>query len=332
MADQDWEVLEDSYWYVPTAYLGAFAASGGSVMPRVDQTLWHITNVVDSYVFGEVRTTLGNGWVTSTLVGSIAPSGAVSFSFADGTNLTTGTGHMVERDGEWYFEMQMTTGSGVANVSHWAYMAEVEDGDRAWDSLPGFTGTGVEAAFDAGSTNDDGAEAEQMIVFGGNGSDDMDSYTSTTGVLLYGEGGNDAMSGTGLADGIVGGRGADTISAGAGDDDLVGQIGGDTIKGGDGSDLIMGGRGNDTLSGNAGSDLFTFATGEGNDVIKDFDAKGGGDNQDYIGVGSDVIEWLQVFQYGDDTVISFSDDQTVVLIGVKASSLGEEDFMIANVV
>lgn len=332
MADQDWEVLEDSYWYVPTAYLGAFATSGGSIMPLVDQTLWHITNVVDGYVFGEVRTTLGNGWVTSTLAGSIAPSGAVSFSFAEGGNLTIGAGQMVERDGAWYFEMQMTTGSGLASVSHWAYMAEVAEGDRAWNSLPGFTSTGVEAAFDADGTNDDGAEAEQLIVFGSNGSDDMDGYTSATGVLLYGENGNDVMSGTGVADGIVGGRGADTISGGAGDDYLVGQIGGDTIKGGDGSDLICGGKGNDTLSGNAGSDLFIFASGEGNDVIKDFDAKGGGTNQDYIGVGSDVIEWLQVFQYGQDTVISFSDSQTIVLIGVKASDVGEADFVETSVI
>lgn len=333
-AEEDWEAFEDTYWYVPTAYLGAFAVNNSGstvVMPLVDQTLWHIGDVVDGYVFGEVRTTLGNGWVTSTLIGSIAPSGSVSFSFAEGTNLTIGTGRMVERDGDWYFEMQMTTGTGVANVSHWAYMAEVEDGDRAWDSLPGFTGTGVVAAFDADSTNDAGAEAEQMIVFGSNGGDDMDGYASATGVLLYGEGGNDVMSGTGVADGIVGGRGADTISGGAGDDDLVGQIGGDTIKGGDGSDLIMGGKGNDTLSGNGGSDLFTFASGEGSDVIKDFDAKGGGGNQDYIGAGSDVIEWLRVFQYGDDTVIDFGDGQTVVLIDVKASNVGEEDFIETSV-
>jgi Ca2+-binding RTX toxin-like protein len=332
MADQDWEVLEGSYWYVPTAYLGAFAAAAGTATPLVDQTLWHITEVVDGYVFGEVRTTLGNGWVTSTLVGSIAPSGAVAFSFADGSNLTVGNGRMVERDGDWYFEMQMTTGSGLANVSHWAYMAEVADGDRAWDSLPGFTGTGVEAAFDADTTNDAGAAAEQLIDFGTNGGDVLDGYASSTGVLVYGEGGNDEITGTGVADGLVGGRGADTISGGAGDDDLIGQGNGDTIKGGDGSDLISGGKGNDTLTGGGGSDLFTFATGDGNDVIKDFDAKGGGQDQDYVGVGSDVIEWLQIFQYGQDTVISFSDDQTVVLIDVKASTVGAEDFVVTAVV
>lgn len=332
MADQDWEFLEDSYWYVPTAYLGAFASSGGSLVPLVDQTLWHITNVVDGYVSGEVRTTLGNGWVTSTLVGSITPEGSVSFSFAEGTDLTIGAGRMVERDGDWYFEMQMTTGTGAANVSHWAYMAEVADGDRAWDSLPGFTATGVEAAFDGNSSNDDGAKAEQLIVFGTNGGDHMDSYTSATGLLLYAEGGNDSLTGTGAADGLVGGKGADTIAGEAGNDDLLGQAGGDVIKGGDGRDLISGGKGDDTLTGNSGSDLFVFATGDGFDEIKDFDAKGGGDEQDYIGIGSDVLDQLIIIQAGDDTVIRFFSGQSVTLVDVDADKIGEEDFVEVGVI
>lgn len=327
MADQDWEFLEDTYWYVPTAYLGAFASGGGSVIPLVDQTLSHITGVVDGYVFGEVRTTLGNGWVTSTLVGSITPDGSVSFSFAEGTDLTIGTGRMVERDGDWYFSMQMTTGTGAANVSHWAYMAEVEDGDRAWDSLPGYTGTGVEAAFDADGTNDAGAAAEQLIVFGTNGGDDMDGYTSATGLLLYGEGGNDVLAGTDVADGLVGGKGADTISGDAGADDLLGQAGGDVVKGGDDADWISGGKGDDTLSGNAGSDLFIFALGDGFDTIKDFDAKGGGQEQDYIGIGSDVLDQIIIFQSGDDTVIRFSSGQSVTLLDVDADKVGEADFV-----
>lgn len=327
MADQDWEFLEDTYWYVPTAYLGAFAASGGSVVPLVDQTLWHITDVVEGYVFGEVRTTLGEGWVTSTLVGSITPGGTVSFSFAEGTGLTIGGGRMVEKDGDWYFEMQMTTGSGALSVSHWAYMAEVEDGDRAWDSLPGFTGTGVEAAFDGDATNDDGAAAGQSIVFGTNGGDEMDGYSSATGLLLYGEGGNDTMNGTGVADGLVGGKGADTISGGGGGDDLLGQAGGDVIKGGDGADLISGGKGDDTLTGNGGSDIFVFATGEGFDRIKDFDAKGGGSDQDYIGIGSDIFDTLLIVQVGDDTVIRFLGSQSITLLDVDASKVGEADFV-----
>ena len=325
MADQDWEFLEDTYWYVPTAYLGAFASGGGSVMPLVDQTLWHITGVVDGYVFGEVRTTLGNGWVTSTLVGSITPGGAVSFSFAEGSELTIGTGRMVERDGDWCFEMQMTT--GALNVSHWAYMAEVEEGDRAWDSLPGFVSAGVEAAFDGDSTNDDGAAEEQMIVFGDNGGDLIENLSSATGVLLYGEGGNDSLSGTGTADGIVGGKGADTISGGGGDDDLLGHGGGDVIKGGDGADLISGGKGDDTLTGNSGSDLFVFATGDGFDEIKDFDAKGGGEQQDYIGIGSATFDQLVIFQSGDDTIIRFSSGQSVTLLDVDADKVSEADFI-----
>lgn len=328
--DQDWELLEDTYWYVPTAYLGAFLSSGGTTTPLVDQTLWHFTDVVDGYVFADVLTSLGDGWVESNLVGSITPSGAVSFSFAQDTNLTLGTGRMVERDGDWYFEMQMTSGTGLANVSHWAFMAEVRDGDRAWDSLPGYTGTGIEAAFDADTGNDAAAADEQLVVFGTNGGDAMDSYASATGLLLYAEGGNDTLVGTAVADGLVGGKGADTISGGDGDDDLLGQAGGDVIKGQGGADLVSGGKGDDTLTGNDGSDLFVFAVDDGFDVIKDFDAKG--DDQDYIGIGSDVLDRLVIIQVGDDTVIRFSGSQSVTLLDVDADKVGESDFVTATVV
>lgn len=341
MADETWELLEDSYWYVPPPYLGAFAVAnpgGGAdpvVVPRVDQTLWHLTDVVDGYVFGEVRTSLGDGWVTSSVVGSISPSGMVSFAFSEGgagSELTIGRGRMVERDGDWYFEMQMTTGSGLASVSHWATMAEVSEGDRAWTSLPGFTGTGVAEAFDDDTGNDGGASDEQLIVFGGNGADQMDSYSSATGLLLYAEGGKDTLVGTALADGLIGGQGADTISGGDGDDDIYGQRGADVLKGQDGADLVCGGAGNDTLSGNDGSDIFVFALGDGNDIVRDFDAKGGGTDQDYIGIGSDTFDSLQIIAYGKDTVLDFGDGQYVTLLDVKASQVTARDFIAADVV
>jgi Ca2+-binding RTX toxin-like protein len=332
MADQDWESLEDTYWYVPTAYLGSFAMSGGTRTPLVDQTLWHITDVVDGYVFGTVRTTLGNGWVESTLVGSITPNGAVSFSFSDGSDLTTGIGRMVEKDGDWYFEMQMTTGTGTANVSHWAYMAQVDEGDSAWTSLPGYTDTGVEAAFDSDSSNDAGASAPQRIVFGTDGADSMDNYTSSTGLLLYAEGGADTLVGTDSADGLVAGKGNDTLSGGAGGDELYGQAGADVLKGQGGADTLSGGRGDDTLTGGDGSDLFVFATGDGVDTIKDFDAKGGGTSQDYIGLGSDVYDALVFVQVGDDAQIRFGTGQIITLVDVDIDDLSEKDFVTADIV
>jgi Ca2+-binding RTX toxin-like protein len=256
-----WEFLEDSYWYVPTPYLAAFAlVSGGqqATVPLVDQTLWHITGVVDGYVFGEVATTLGNGWVYSTLVGSITPTGAVSFSFTqqDGSaDLTEGQGTMVEDHGEWYFEMQMTTGSGSASVTHWAYMAEAQPGDRAWQALPGFTSTGIAAAFDDDMSNDAGASEPQRVVIGTDGDDQPGRLVSKFGLLLFGEGGSDMLEGGSKADGLVGGSGNDRLNGRHGADDLYGQSGADRLAGGSGADLLSGGAGRDKLAGGDGNDV-----------------------------------------------------------------------------
>ena len=76
-----WNFLDDTYWIVPTPYLPAvILVNTGTPMlvPAVDQTVWHITAVVAGYVFGEVQTNVGNGWVHSTLVGSITPTGQAS--------------------------------------------------------------------------------------------------------------------------------------------------------------------------------------------------------------------------------------------------------------
>lgn len=270
-ASQDWEFLEDSYWYVPTPYLAAFALVTGSqqgVVPLVDQTLWHITKVVDGYVFGQVATTLGNGWVYSTLVGSVAPSGAVSFSFTqDGADaeVTVGQGQMVESGGAWYFEMQMTTGSGSASVTHWAYMAAAEPGDRAWSVLPGYTSTGIAAAFDTDTSNDAGASAAQRIVIGTDDGDQLGGVAAPNGLLIYGERGGDQLTGDDLADGLVGGRGGDTLAGGGGADDLFGQDGTDTLDGGSGDDLLSGDAGRDTLDGGDGDDR--LVGGAGSDVL-----------------------------------------------------------------
>lgn len=260
MAAKDWEMLEGSYWHVPTPYLGAFALTdpaSGVVAPLVDQTVWRFDKVVDGYVFGEAATTAGGGWVYSRIVGSISPTGSVSFSFteADGS-LTLGSGRMIQADGAWLFEMQMTAVAGEGSVSHWAYMADVEAGDRAWTMLPGFTGAGVEAIFDGDASNDAGASQPQRIRFGG---DRLGRVDAKAALLLYGEGGADSLVGGRFNDGLVGGRGADVISGQGGSDDLYGQSGNDHLSGGGGADLLNGGGGRDVLRGGSGADLFVFS-------------------------------------------------------------------------
>jgi Ca2+-binding RTX toxin-like protein len=75
------------------------------------------------------------------------------------------------------------------------------------------------------------------------------------------------MTGTELADIIVGGLGHDQITGLAGNDQIDGQAGSDRIDGGDGNDSIAGGVGNDTLDGGLGSD--TLLGEAGNDTLSD---------------------------------------------------------------
>lgn len=58
--------------------------------------------------------------------------------------------------------------------------------------------------------------------------------------------------------------------AGAGNDDIWGGAGLDVLMGGTGDDWIEGGRGWDVLTGGGGSDHFVFNSGDGPDVITDF--------------------------------------------------------------
>ena len=56
------------------------------------------------------------------------------------------------------------------------------------------------------------------------------------------------------------------------DDDLIdGGVGKDTILGCDGNDTLLGGKSNDSLTGGKGADVFVYASGDGNDVITDYE-------------------------------------------------------------
>src|SRR5215212_11534712 len=60
------------------------------------------------------------------------------------------------------------------------------------------------------------------------------------------------------------------INGTAGNDTLTGTKNKDSINGLGGSDTIAGGASADTMTGGAGADAFRFASGDGKDVITDF--------------------------------------------------------------
>jgi CSLREA domain-containing protein len=73
-------------------------------------------------------------------------------------------------------------------------------------------------------------------------------------VNRVGTSGNDTLSGTSAADGILALDGKDTLKGLAGKDGLCGGNGKDTLKGGKGKDNLIGGKGNDRLTGGGGND------------------------------------------------------------------------------
>ena len=102
--------------------------------------------------------------------------------------------------------------------------------------------------------------------------------------------------------------------------------GDDLIKSYAGNDSVNGEGGNDVMVGGAGSDHFFFNLGGkgGTDIVKDFDAKGGGENQDYI--ATDFEEVLSIEQVGDDLVLDYGDGNTLTLLDVDKSDFSQADF------
>lgn len=120
--------------------------------------------------------------------------------------------------------------------------------------------------------NDSMAAGPKGIVVNGDGDTDVfvTLWLTDYVVELYGDGGQNSLSGMG-AGGTGGymqstvrlfaGDNGDTLSGGYGHDELHGGAGADTIDGSEGNDVILGGGGADTLRGNGGADQITGGTG-----------------------------------------------------------------------
>lgn len=155
----DWAWLEDTFWYVLTPDLPALQLDpdSGALSWLVDQTVWHVTGYRNGYLWGVTSALMysaQDGMATRgprsrpshlTLVGTVTPSGQVQLTFLPQGRIgsvTTGTGQMVQRQGTWVFEMQMSTDRGGSRALHWANMVQTREGEASWNELPGL-GTSV---------------------------------------------------------------------------------------------------------------------------------------------------------------------------------------------
>ena len=129
------------------------------------------------------------------------------------------------------------------------------------------------------------------------------SAASVVGVVLHGNGGDDALATNAPRTTITGGDGNDSINAGNGPDSIDGGAGNDDITTENGNDTVVGGFGNDSVHAGGGRDSVTG--GDGNDFLDggfDNDTIRGGNGDDLIhgGVGTDSV----VGDAGSDFILS----------------------------
>lgn len=149
---------------------------------------------------------------------------------------------------------------------------------------------------------------------------------------LYGDDGDDWLSGANGRDTILGGLGADTLFGGGGNDELDGEDGNDLLKGSGGNDSLNGGLGDDKLSGDGGNDLLfgddgndqligsggndSLNGGIGDDVLRGLggsdvldgglgsdDLYGGGGRDTFMIDSDDAVDTIHGFQSGLDTIV-----------------------------
>lgn len=132
--------------------------------------------------------------------------------------------------------------------------------------------------------------------------------------LLWGGDGDDIILGLNGADNLYGGYGDDSLDGGSGADYLRGEAGTDTLWGGSGSDVLAGGSNTDYF-------IFRAADGTATDTIRDFRV---GEDQLVLGDGLRVNANASFradvdFDGRTDTVLTLSNDATIVLLGVRGS-------------
>jgi Ca2+-binding RTX toxin-like protein len=159
--------------------------------------------------------------------------------------------------------------------------------------------------------------------------------------LIFGNEGQDSISGGAGNDTLFGSKDNDQLDGGTGNDSIRGDLGDDIVRGGDGNDTLLGGKGNDqlfgdagddflsgdqgndTLTGGQGRDTFALSTG-GLDIITDFE-----NGSDYIQVPAGVsVSDILIQAAGANTLLSVKStgEQLAQLNNVQASSITSVNF------
>ena len=205
--------------------------------------------------------------------------------------------------------------------------SDVLDGTNGADDLRGLGGDDLirgNAGADTmtGGTGDDrylvDDSGDLIVELAGEGYDRV--YTSVS-ITLAGE--VEALNATGSANLNLAGNGADNwITGNPGANAISGADGNDRLRGLDGDDTLTGGVGNDVLEGGGGADRFVFGTGDGLDLVLDFEI--GTDLADLSSTGLSFAD-LTVTDITSGALIAYGAD-ALVLSGIAATDVVEGMF------
>jgi PKD domain-containing protein/FG-GAP repeat protein/lactonase family protein with 7-bladed beta-propeller/hemolysin type calcium-binding protein len=205
-------------------------------------------------------------------------------------------------DGDEAFTVVRGTGDKADRliISAFGYRQEFAAADVS--TIVGYGGAGDDRITIARDVEADGD------LHGGDGADRL-RYDGKGSGTLFGDAGDDELTGGDQGDQIYGGPGADRIqvgegndvadggegddvifadsgvnalSGGAGDDKITGGRDADVLSGGPGADTLHGAGGDDQLAGGADGDRFVWNVGDGRDTVVE-DASGAGEDQAAIG-------------------------------------------------
>ncbi|MCA8883405.1 MAG: hypothetical protein KDA50_06620 [Rhodobacteraceae bacterium] len=151
--------------------------------------------------------------------------------------------------------------------------------DGAWDSVDGGAGTDrVLFETSAGLSLDLSLWTGVEEVEGAAGDDTMDGSGVSTGLSLFGDDGDDILTGGSAKDRLEGGDDDDVLNGGANNDVLLG---------GSGNDILIGGDGRDTIHGQSGIDTVSFETASRR-IWVDLEA-----GRAALGAGSDTLTGIE---------------------------------------
>ncbi|MDB5472129.1 MAG: hypothetical protein JWR84_3689 [Caulobacter sp.] len=229
-------------------------------------------------------TTASAGAVANDDTGSVAENGTIAAGSVTGNDTGFTAVTAVNGNGA-NVGVQITLASG-ARLTLNANGSYSYNPNGAFNSLAGAA---------SGASNTSATDSFTYTVNGGDTATVTITVTGvdSTGDVLQGTGGDDAIDGGTGNDVLNGGNGDDELSGGLGSDILNGQNDNDTLNGGDGNDKLYGLSGVDELNGGLGNDYMyggdsndTLTGGAGNDMLDGGaggDAMaGGGDNDVYL--------------------------------------------------